>query len=60
MKLADGEVVLLRLKGNVLEVEPLRARLAAVQAACSQVLTGGNVVDEFLDERRHDVAKELH
>ena len=59
MKLADGEVVMLEMKGKVLQVIPLRDRLDAVQAACSKVLSGGGVVDEFLEERRREAAKEL-
>jgi len=59
MEISDGEIVLLEIKGKVLEVGPLRARLDAVQATCSQVLTGSQVVDEFLDERHQEALKEL-
>ncbi|WP_316413873.1 hypothetical protein [Mesoterricola silvestris] len=59
MKIADGEVVVLEIQGKVLQIVPLRDRLDAIQAACSKVLTGGHVVDEFLEERRREAAKEL-
>jgi bifunctional DNA-binding transcriptional regulator/antitoxin component of YhaV-PrlF toxin-antitoxin module len=59
MKITDGEVVMLEMHGKVLQVISLRDRLEAVQAVCSKVLTGGRVVDEFLDERRREAAKEL-
>lgn len=59
MKISDGEVVMLEMQGKVLQVVPLRDRLDAIQAVCSKVLTGGHVVDEFLEERRRESAKEL-
>ena len=59
MKIADGEVVVLEMQGTVLQIVPLRDRLDAIQAACSKVLAGGHVVDEFLEERRREAAKEL-
>lgn len=59
MKIADGEVVMLELRGKVLQIVPLRDRLDAIQAACSKVLKGGHVVDEFLAERRREAAKEF-
>lgn len=57
MKIADGEVVMLEVKGKVLQIVPLRERLDAVQAACAKALAGGRVVDEFLEERRREAAK---
>jgi bifunctional DNA-binding transcriptional regulator/antitoxin component of YhaV-PrlF toxin-antitoxin module len=59
MKITDGEVVMLEMHGKVLQVIPLRDRLEAVQSVCSKVLTGGRVVDEFLEDRRREAAKEL-
>ncbi len=59
MKIADGEVVMLEMQGKVLQIVPLRDRLDAIQAACSKVLGGGHVVDEFLEERRREAAKEV-
>lgn len=59
MNIADGEVVMLEMHGKVLQITPLRDRLEAVQAACSEFLGGGGVVDEFLEERRREAAKEL-
>jgi hypothetical protein len=58
MQLADGEMVMLEMKGGALEVVPLRERLDAVQAACAQVLSGGGVVEAFLQERRGEAARE--
>lgn len=58
MKIADGEVVMLEVHGNVLQLIPLRDQLDAIQAACSKLLSGGNVVDEFIEERRREAAKE--
>ena len=58
MKIADGEVVMLEMKGKVLQIVPLRDRLDAIQSACSKVLTGGHVVDEFLEERRREAAED--
>lgn len=58
MKIADGEVVMLEMHGNVLQLIPLRDQLDAIQAACSKLLSGGNVVDEFIEERRREAAKE--
>jgi len=58
MHLADGEVVLLHLEGNLLRVEPLRDRLAAIQAACAPLLGGGGMVETFLAERRQEAARE--
>ena len=59
MTITDGDVVMLQIQGKVLKVVPLRDRLDAVQSVCSQVLTGGGVVAEFLEERRQEAAKEL-
>ena len=59
MKIADGEVVMLEMQGKVLQIVPLRDRLDTIQAACSKVLTSGHIVDEFLEERRREAAKEL-
>ena len=59
MKITDGEVVMLEMHGKVLQVISLRDRLEAVQSVCSKVLTGGRVVDEFLEDRRREAAKEL-
>lgn len=59
MKIADGEVVILEMHGKVLQIVPLRDRLDAIQTACSKVLLGGHVVEEFLEERRREAAKEL-
>ena len=58
MKIADGEVVMLEMQGKVLQIVPLRDRLDAVQSVCSKILAGGLVVDEFLEERRREAAKE--
>lgn len=60
MRIADGEVVMLEMQGKVLQIVPLRDRLDSIQAACSVVLTGGHVVDDFLEERRREAAKELN
>jgi bifunctional DNA-binding transcriptional regulator/antitoxin component of YhaV-PrlF toxin-antitoxin module len=59
MQLADGALVMLELQGKVLQVVPMRDRLDAVQAACGPVLAGGQVVAEFLEERRREAAKEF-
>ena len=59
MNIADGEVVMLEIHGKVLHLTPLRDRLEAVQAACATFLAGGHVVDEFIEERRREAAKEL-
>lgn len=59
MKITDGEVVMLQVQGRVLQVVPLSEQLDAVQSLCSQVLTGGKVVDEFLEERRREAAREM-
>ncbi|MEI6415562.1 MAG: AbrB/MazE/SpoVT family DNA-binding domain-containing protein [Pseudomonadota bacterium] len=60
MKISDGEVLILEMQGQVLQITPLRDRLDAIQSICSKVLEGGHVVDEFLEERRREAAKELH
>jgi AbrB family looped-hinge helix DNA binding protein len=59
MKIADGEVVMLEVHGKMLQIVPLRDRLDNVQSVCSKILTGGHVVDEFLEERRQEAAEEL-
>ena len=59
MQLADGALVMLELQGKVLQVVPMRDRLDAVQAACAAVLAGGQVVAEFLAERRREAAEEF-
>jgi len=59
MKISDGEVVMLEMQGKVLQIVSLRDRLDAVQSVCSKVLAGGHIVDEFLEERRREAAKEF-
>jgi AbrB family looped-hinge helix DNA binding protein len=58
MQIEDGEVVVLEMSGQKLEVVALRERLKEVQEACAGVLAGGGVVDEFLAERRREAARE--
>ena len=58
LKIVDGEMVVLEVQGNTLKVVPLRDRLDAIQAACSRLLAGGGIVNEFLEERRREAAGE--
>jgi len=59
MKLRDGELVLLQMQGNVLQVRTLDETLDAVQARYAQVLGPDSLVDEFIAERRREAAGEL-
>jgi len=59
LNIADGEVVMLEIHGKVLQVTPMRDRLEAAQAACATFLAGGRVVDELIEERRREAAREL-
>ena len=58
MKLQDGEMVMLQMKGNALQVTTIDEQLDAVQAYCATFL-GEGAVDEFIAERRREAAKEL-
>jgi len=58
MKLADGEMVMLQMKGNVLQVTTIDDQIDALQAFCVPLL-GDGAVDEFIAERRREAAKEL-
>lgn len=58
MKLQDGEMVMLQLKGNALQVTTIDDQIDAVQAICAPFL-GEGAVDEFIAERRREAAKEL-
>jgi AbrB family looped-hinge helix DNA binding protein len=58
MKLADGEMVMLEVKDNTLQVTTFDDRIDAIQAFCAPLL-GAGVVDEFIAERRREAAKEL-
>ena len=58
MKLADGEMVMLQMKGNVLQVTTIDDQIDALQAFCAPLL-GDGAVDEFIAERRREAAKEL-
>lgn len=58
LRIEDGDMVVLEVKGQALEVVAMRDRLREVQQACSAVLAGGGVVDEFLAERRREAARE--
>jgi bifunctional DNA-binding transcriptional regulator/antitoxin component of YhaV-PrlF toxin-antitoxin module len=59
MKLADGEVVLLQMQGNVLQVRTIDDTLDAVQARYAQAAGSPSVVAEFIEERRREAAQEL-
>lgn len=58
MNLRDGEMVMLQMKGNVLQVSTLDDQIDAVQAFCAPLL-GEGAVDAFIAERRREAAKEL-
>lgn len=58
MKLQDGAVVLLQMHGNVLQVRTMDETLDAIQARYAP-LGEGSIVDEFIEERRREAAKEL-
>jgi len=58
MKLIDGEMVMLQMKGNVLQVMTIDDQIDAIQAFCAPLL-GEGAVDEFIAERRQEGAKEL-
>jgi hypothetical protein len=58
MNLADGDMVMLQVKGNVLQVTTIDEQIDAAQAFCAPLL-GEGAVDEFLAERRREAEKEL-
>ena len=57
MNLSDGEVVMLQMKGNVLQVMTIDDQIDEVQAFCAPLL-GPDAVAEFLAERREEAARE--
>lgn len=58
MNLIDGEIVMLKMNGNVLEVMTFDDQIKAVQDFCAPVL-GEGAVDRFIAERRLEAAREL-
>jgi len=58
MNLADGDMVMLQVKGNVLQMTTIDEQIDAAQAFCAPLL-GEGAVDEFLAERRREAEKEL-
>jgi len=58
MNLSDGDMVMLQVKGNVLQVTTIDEQIDAAQAFCAPLL-GESAVDEFLAERRREAEKEL-
>ena len=58
-KLKDGEVVMLQMQGDVLQVRTLDDTLDAVQARYAQLLGPGSIVDELLEDRRREAAQDL-
>ena len=58
MKLVDGAMVMLQMKGNVLQVTTIDDQIDAVQAYCAPLL-GEGAVDGFIAERRREAAREL-
>ena len=58
MKLTDGEMVMLQVKDNMLQVTPIDDQIDAIQAFCRPFL-GEGAVDEFIAERRRESEKEL-
>jgi AbrB family looped-hinge helix DNA binding protein len=57
MSLADGEMVMLQINGNILQIMTVDDQIAAAQAFCAPLL-GEGAVDEFIAERRREAAKE--
>jgi len=57
MNLTDGDMVMLQMKGNVLQVTSLDEQIDAVQAFCAPLL-GEGAVDAFIAERRREAAGE--
>lgn len=58
LKLADGVMVMLQVKGNMLQVTTIDDQIDAIQAFCTPLL-GEGAVDEFIAERRREADKEL-
>ena len=57
MKIADGEIVMLQVEGNVLRITTVDDQIDAFQAFCAPLL-GEGVVDEFIADRRRAAEKE--
>lgn len=59
MGLREGEVVMLQMNGNVLQVRSLDDTLDAVQARYGQALGPESLVAELIAERRREAAQDL-
>ena len=59
MKMKDGGVVMLQMLGNILQVRTLDDTMDAVQARYAQALGPDSLVDELIEDRRREAAKEL-
>lgn len=57
LKLADGELVMLQINGNVLQVRSIDDQIDAAQVFCAPLL-GDGAVDEFIAERRREAEQE--
>jgi AbrB family looped-hinge helix DNA binding protein len=59
-KLKDGDELLLSLKDNIIQIQPLDQVIAEVQEIVAKYFSGDALMDELLSMRSSEVANESH